>query len=73
MQRRRTKQTVPKIRQRSIQPLRTDPSETTNIADEHPEVMKKMHELATNIREDLGDNLTDTEHLGQRTVGIVID
>jgi len=53
--------------------LRTDPSETTNIADEHPEVMKKMHELATNIREDLGDNLTDTEHQGQRKVGIVID
>ena len=51
--------------------LDTDPSETTNVADDHPAVMKKMHRLATRIRADLGDNSTDVEGANNREAGKV--
>jgi len=38
--------------------LRNDISETTNVAEEHPEVVARLQALAEKAREDLGDALT---------------
>jgi len=38
--------------------LETDIGETTNVADQHPEVVKRLEALAEKAREDLGDKLT---------------
>jgi arylsulfatase A-like enzyme len=51
--------------------LETDPSETTNVADDHPAVMETMHRLATRIRADLGDISTDVEGANNREAGKV--
>lgn len=39
----------------SLFDLRADVGETTNVAGEHPEVVKRLTELADEIRKDLGD------------------
>ena len=36
--------------------LDADIGETTNVADQHPEVVKRLHRLADAMRRDLGDN-----------------
>jgi len=38
--------------------LETDIGETTNVAEQHPEVVKRLEALAEKAREDLGDKLT---------------
>ncbi len=53
--------------------LKNDPSETVNVAAEHPEIMEQIEALAVSMRNELGDRLTDTQHSGQRSVGIVDD
>ena len=52
--------------------LKNDISETTNVADQHPEVMKEMLALAEKNVEDLGDNLNKKEGSGRRPVGEVV-
>jgi hypothetical protein len=49
--------------------LANDPSETTNVAEFHPDVMAKLTALADAMRADLGDNLTETVPSGQRMSG----
>ena len=51
--------------------LEIDPSETMNVVDQHPEVMDMLHELARNIREDLGDLSTEVEGSNNREAGHV--
>ena len=49
--------------------LANDPSETTNVAESHSDVMAKLTALADAMRADLGDNLTETVPSGQRMSG----
>ena len=49
--------------------LETDISETTNVAGQHPDVVKKLLEHAAHIRSELGDSLTRTPPSGARTPG----
>ena len=51
--------------------LETDPSETTNVVDDHPKVMETMHRLAARIRADLGDISTEVEGANNREAGKV--
>ena len=51
--------------------LETDPQETTNIADNHPEVVKKITAIADSIRFVLGDQLTGVKGSEVRPVGRV--
>ncbi|MEC8653413.1 MAG: sulfatase [Planctomycetota bacterium] len=46
--------------------LDKDPGETTNVADQHPEVVARLQKLADIARADLGDKLTKTEGAGVR-------
>lgn len=38
--------------------LRSDPGETTNVIDQHPEVVDQMERLAEKMRDELGDSMT---------------
>ena len=51
----------------------TDPGETTNVVDQHPQVVKQIMEHAEEARAELGDGngKTDHEGTGQRPVGQV--
>jgi arylsulfatase len=49
--------------------LKTDPSETTNVAIENPNVVNSIKELATKIRAELGDQLTSVEPSQKREHG----
>lgn len=51
--------------------LATDPGETQDVAAQHPEVVKRLSDLAEAMREDLGDTLTDRKPLGAREAGRV--
>lgn len=51
--------------------LETDPQETTNIAENHPEVVKKITAIADSIRFVLGDQLTGVKGNEVRPVGRV--
>ncbi|MEY4191027.1 MAG: Arylsulfatase, partial [Planctomycetota bacterium] len=42
----------------SLFDLDTDISESKNVADQNPEVVKKLQMLGDKIREELGDSLT---------------
>lgn len=39
----------------SLFDMETDPHETTDVKDEHPDVVERMKQLAEQIRADLGD------------------
>lgn len=49
--------------------LETDPGEKDNVADKHPDVVKRLQELADKIREDLGDTATKQKGSGVREPG----
>ena len=49
--------------------LEADVSETTNVADANPEVVKQLLEAANRFRADLGDSLTKTPATGAREPG----
>ncbi len=49
--------------------LATDIGESRNVADAHPEVVKRLTELADAMRRDLGDDLTGIEPTGKREPG----
>jgi arylsulfatase A-like enzyme len=46
--------------------LEADPGESTNVADQHPEVVGRLQELAKKAREDLGDSATGSKGKGVR-------
>jgi arylsulfatase A-like enzyme len=49
--------------------LAEDMGETTNVAAKHPEIVKRLKELADKAREDLGDSATRQEGKGVRPPG----
>lgn len=49
--------------------LQNDPSESKNVADQHPEVVARLQKLADAARQDLGDKLTKTKGKGIRPAG----
>lgn len=51
--------------------LSKDISETTNIAAQNPEIVSKINQLGEQIREELGDKLTQISGTGSRPVGHV--
>jgi arylsulfatase A len=50
--------------------LQADIAETNNVADQHPDVVKRLFALAENARIDLGD--VDRKGTGQRPAGLVV-
>lgn len=51
--------------------VQRDPGETTNLAQQHPDVVARIQSLADTMRVDLGDSLTGTIGTGQRPIGKV--
>ena len=49
--------------------LRSDPSETTNVLQDHPEIVTQLQAHAADIRTQLGDRLTKTEGTATRQPG----
>lgn len=52
--------------------LNTDIGEQRNVADQHPEVVQHLTELANAKRQELGDSLTDTIGAANREPGRII-
>ncbi len=53
----------------SLFDLQNDMSETTNVKDQHPEVVAQMEKLADEMRADLGDSARKMKGSGRRQVG----
>lgn len=49
--------------------LETDPGETNDVAEKHPEIVEKLKGLADKMREDLGDSATQQQGKGVRPAG----
>ena len=49
--------------------LENDISETTNVVDQHPDVVARLQKLAEQMREELGDRLTKRKGKGVREPG----
>lgn len=49
--------------------LENDVSESKNVADQHPEIVRRLRELAEAARADLGDSLTKQRGKGVRPAG----
>ena len=54
----------------SLFDLETDPGETHNVADNHPDVVASMNKLAEVTRTDLGDSLQNKTGTGLRKPGL---
>lgn len=52
--------------------MKTDPGEKINVASKHPEVVARLSQLATTIRRELGDQLTETQGSEIRAAGQVV-
>ncbi len=53
----------------SLFDLQTDPGETTNLADKHPDIAAKIQTLADKMRAELGDSATGQKGAGRREPG----
>jgi arylsulfatase len=53
----------------SLFDLESDPGESKNVASEHPEVVKRLGDLAESMRSELGDGLTGRKASGARQPG----
>lgn len=53
--------------------LESDMGEKTNVADKHPDVVKRLEALAEQAREDLGDSLTKRVGKGVREPGRLVE
>jgi hypothetical protein len=58
-----------KIEKPELYDLAADVGETRNVADAHPDVVKKLLEFAEVSRDDLGDSLTKRTGKGVREPG----
>ncbi len=58
-----------RLKGRELYDLQTDIGESKNVANEHPEVVRRLLALATKARADLGDGERQGEH--QRPAGVV--
>lgn len=54
----------------SLFDLMSDPAETKNVADDHPEIVRQLSDVAESWRNELGDKLTDREGTGNRLIGV---
>ena len=55
----------------SLFDLEIDPGESTNLADRHPDVVKRLMEFAERARDDLGDSLTKRAGKNVRQAGSI--
>ncbi|HEY3323948.1 MAG TPA: sulfatase [Planctomycetota bacterium] len=62
-----------KLEAAELYDIEADISEANNVADQHPEIVKKLEELAEKCREDLGDSLTKKQGAGVREPGRIKD
>ena len=62
-----------KIDQSELYDLESDIGETTDLAAQHPEVVKRLETLAEQAREELGDSLTKRVGKGVREPGRIAD
>jgi arylsulfatase A-like enzyme len=53
--------------------LSTDPSESKDLFDDFPEVVKMLHSFAENARSDMGDQLTKRDGAGKREPGRITE
>ena len=60
-----------KITEPELYHLGNDLGETTNLASQKPEVLKRLLELADQGRKELGDSLTKTQGSGVRPCGMI--
>ena len=51
--------------------LKDDVGETTDLADQHPDIVKKMLRHAEDARKDMGDSLTKTQGENNRKPGMI--
>jgi len=58
-----------KIEKPELYDLESDPGEKTNVAGQHPDVVKRLEALAEQARADLGDSLTKRKGAGAREPG----
>ena len=58
-----------KVDEIELYDLTTDISETLDLADQHPDIVKKIKSLADNMRKELGDKLYGIEGSGNRQAG----
>ena len=49
--------------------LHNDVSETTDVAEQHPEIVKQLLDYAERVRKELGDKLTNVEGTENRPIG----
>jgi arylsulfatase len=54
---------------RELYNLKDDIGETKNVADQHPDIVRRLEALAAKAREDLGDSLTGQKGKGVREPG----
>ncbi|HEX4591755.1 MAG TPA: sulfatase [Gemmataceae bacterium] len=54
----------------SLYDLEADVGEKTNVADQHPDVVKRLEALAAKMRDELGDSLTKRQGKGVRKPGM---
>lgn len=57
------------LTQMELYDLTNDVSETTDVFDEHPDIVAQLQSYAENIRTELGDKLTEREGIANRPVG----
>lgn len=60
-----------KVKELELYDLSLDVSETNNVAEQHPEVVKKMQDFAEEARAELGDRLQKRKGSGVREAGQV--
>ncbi|MFM9965965.1 MAG: sulfatase [Planctomycetaceae bacterium] len=58
--------------EQSLFNLKDDPSESRNVADQHPQIVRRLESLAAQARADLGDSLTNQRGSGVRSAGRVV-
>ncbi|MEN2282729.1 sulfatase [Algoriphagus sp. SE2] len=58
-----------KLEKAELFDLSTDPNETTDVAENNPEIAAKLKQYADTAREDMGDALTESEGTGLRKHG----
>ena len=56
--------------ERALFDLQSDPGETTDVAAEHPDIVRRIEQLAEQKRRELGDSRTKTQGAGVRPAGV---